>query len=136
MSEKKLFRTVTALIFLAIVYLFLHMYFKNEMFANTNICFFRKVTSIPCPGCGTTRAIETILGGRLIKSFLINPYGFVVLTILVLFPFWMGYDKLFSRNSFFNFYNKAEIYISKRSVMIPLILLGLINWAWNIIKYT
>ncbi len=136
MSEKKLFRTVSVALNAAAVYLFLHMYFKHEIFSNTNTCLFRKATSIPCPGCGTTRAIETLLSGNILKSIIINPYGIIVLTMIVFVPVWMSFDKIFSRNSFFHFYNKAEIYISKRSVMIPLILLGLINWAWNIIKYT
>jgi hypothetical protein len=41
-------------------------------------CPFKSLTGLPCPGCGYTRSVESILGGEFLHSFLHNP-GWLVL---------------------------------------------------------
>lgn len=44
-------------------------------------CLFFRITGFYCPGCGGTRAIITLLRGKLIRSFLYHP--FVLYTALI-----------------------------------------------------
>jgi len=37
------------------------------------ICMFRRFTGVPCPTCGGTRAFLSVLDGRLLDAFLLNP---------------------------------------------------------------
>ena len=50
--------------------------------ASTSLCPFRSATTVPCAGCGSTRAALAILDGRPIEGFLHNPL--VVMAGLVL----------------------------------------------------
>src|SRR5690606_1481945 len=42
------------------------------------ICHLRLFTGIPCPTCGSTRALMAILDGRPLDAFLFNPLMFVL----------------------------------------------------------
>ncbi|MCR4740225.1 MAG: DUF2752 domain-containing protein [Lachnospiraceae bacterium] len=35
-------------------------------------CYFKKVTGLYCPGCGVTRAVDSILSGHFLKSLYYN----------------------------------------------------------------
>jgi hypothetical protein len=62
------------------------------------LCPFRVVTGMPCPGCGTTRAVFELGSGRLVTSLLLNPLGaFVWLYFLAMLTDWVG---LLSRPAF------------------------------------
>lgn len=36
-------------------------------------CFFRAISGLYCPGCGTTRAVSAVLGGDLVTAARMNP---------------------------------------------------------------
>lgn len=46
-------------------------------------CFFRRLTSLECPGCGMTRATYAVLHGNFAEAFRLNPVG------IILFPLAM-----------------------------------------------
>ncbi len=49
-------------------------------------CVFRRATGLYCPGCGGTRAVEALMGLRLIKSFAYHPavpYFFLLYVIFM-----------------------------------------------------
>ena len=48
-------------------------------------CLFRWLTGVPCPACGSTRALRVLLQGDVTQAFLINPNGIVLAVLLVLF---------------------------------------------------
>ncbi len=56
--------------------------------ATTPLCPFRNATSLPCAGCGSTRAALAIFGGHPIEGFLHNPLvvmaGLVLLAVFLL----------------------------------------------------
>lgn len=44
-------------------------------------CRFNQLTGLPCPGCGGTRSLRTLLGGRILKSLYYYPpllYGVII----------------------------------------------------------
>ena len=47
------------------------------------ICPFRLLTGLPCPGCGLTRAWVYLAHGQWRDSFLANPFGMVLVALLV-----------------------------------------------------
>jgi hypothetical protein len=49
-------------------------------------------------------------------------------------PVWLAADLLRERDSLYRFYQRAEATLRRPSVALPLILLILANWAWNIVK--
>ena len=41
-------------------------------------CPFKSITGLPCPGCGYTRSIESLITGDIFSSFMHNP-GWIIL---------------------------------------------------------
>ncbi|NJM80271.1 MAG: DUF2752 domain-containing protein [Flavobacterium sp.] len=74
------------------------------------VCVFKRITNIPCPSCGTTRAVIEISKGEIISSIFLNPFGIIVALIMVICPIWIGYDYLLKKNLFFNFISKQKLF--------------------------
>lgn len=98
------------------------------------ICLFKRVTGIPCPSCGSTRSVIAVLNGDITGALLLNPFGIIIVFILLVAPFWLLYDVLGHQDSLFRFYNQTEKFLKRRWVFIPAIFLVLLNWIWNIYK--
>jgi hypothetical protein len=47
-------------------------------------CLFKKMTGVPCPGCGGSRSFVMALHGDFYHSIQMNPMGLLVLIVLVL----------------------------------------------------
>jgi len=68
-------------------------------------CFFRKVTSLECPGCGMTRATHALLNGRFMEAFRLNPVGIILFPLAMLgiaieVLAWVRGKTVFTRLSF------------------------------------
>ncbi len=98
------------------------------------ICIFKNATTIPCPSCGTTRAIESLIHGDFIASLRINPFGIIVFLIVLVMPLWILIDVVRRRNSLWCFYKRIELFLQRPQVAIPLSALVIVNWIWNISK--
>lgn len=98
------------------------------------VCLLKHVTDIPCPSCGATRSIVSLLNGRYGDAFLLNPLGYVIALIMLVAPVWMAVDLARRSSSLFNFYKEIEAGLRKPKYAIPLIMLIVINWIWNITK--
>lgn len=72
--------------------------------------------------------------GNFVQGFLWNPLGFFLLLALIIFPFWLLYDLVLRKNSFYGFYATLEKSIIQKKVAWPMGLLMLLNWCWNIYK--
>jgi hypothetical protein len=46
------------------------------------LCWFRRISTIPCPSCGSTRGVLSLLEGDVLGAFLKNPLVMTTLTIL------------------------------------------------------
>lgn len=100
----------------------------------TGVCLIKEVTHIPCPSCGATRAVLSLLEGHFIESLRWNPLGVILLLILVITPLWLAFDLFSGRDSLICFYTKMETVLQQKWVAIPAIGLVLGNWIWNIFK--
>ena len=61
-------------------------------------CFFKTITSIPCPGCGMTRAIKEIFQFHFDKAFFYNILSIPLFFYLLFFNCLLVYDILFKKN--------------------------------------
>lgn len=132
MTKNKLYLITLIACSLGLLYLFYTINYSES--CSINVCITKKITSLPCPSCGTTRAVELLLQGKLAASFLLNPFGIIVAAIMIIAPFWIAFDVLFKKETFFTNYKKFEIIIRKKPLAIILILLVILNWIWNINK--
>jgi len=98
------------------------------------VCLMKRVTNIPCPSCGSTRAVLSLIHGDFLQSLYINPFGIIIALIMLITPIWILFDVTTKKKTLLNFYRQIEIVLRKPQIAIPLILFVLINWIWNITK--
>ena len=101
---------------------------------DVEVCLFKCVTHIPCPSCGSTRSVISIIHGDFLQALYINPFGIIVAGIMLVTPIWILFDIIIRKKTLYDFYIRIETLLRKPGIAIPLILLVLINWIWNIIK--
>lgn len=98
------------------------------------LCFIKHTTNIPCPSCGSTRSVISLSHGNFSEAFMLNPLGYVVALIMLVCPLWIAIDIATKKKTLFEFYRKVEIKLRRPGYAIPLIMLLVFNWIWNIIK--
>ncbi len=98
------------------------------------VCPLKIVAGIPCPSCGSTRSLMEIFHGDFLSAAMINPLGFIIFLILSIGPIWLITDLISGSESLWITFNKLEKQLKRPGLAIPLVLLVLMNWAWNIIK--
>ena len=101
------------------------------------ICLFHKATGLPCPSCGITASVRSILSGDFMSALMQNPLGFLAFPLLLVAPVWIAADKIFSSTSFYRAFRFMESHIQKQlPVAIILVTLVLCNWVFLIWKAT
>lgn len=101
---------------------------------SVEVCLIKHITNIPCPSCGSTRSIISLSKGNFSEALKTNPLGYIVGIIMLLSPIWIAFDIVTKKETLFEFYQKTEAYLKRPKHAIPLILLVIINWIWNITK--
>lgn len=97
-------------------------------------CYIKQLTTMPCPSCGTTRSILSLMKGEFFEALMLNPFGYIIAAILLISPLWLTIDLVTNRKTLFDQYQKAEALIRKPQVAYPLLILVALNWIWNITK--
>lgn len=97
-------------------------------------CFFKYATNIPCPSCGTTRAIMSIFAGDIGGGFKFNPLGYVYIVAMIVIPICLIIDLVFQKNHLINAYDAIIFNLSKKNIAFPFFSILIINWIWNIFK--
>lgn len=82
-------------------------------------CLFRRMTGLPCPGCGMTRSLEEIWRGNLPLSIRYHPLGIPVFILCLAGVFTLFFPRLFHR-----------LHWTKVSFRIPLMLLSIVMAVW------
>lgn len=117
-------------------YIWLYFNFTNTgtNHAKIEICLIKHFTNIPCPSCGSTRSVISLTKGSFLEALQINPLGYILIVIMLTAPTWIVFDVITKRETFFKFYKMVEIYLRKPQFAIPLVLIVVANWIWNIMK--
>lgn len=97
-------------------------------------CLFKQLFHIPCPACGSTRAIIALYQGHLEESLLLNPNGILLTLLMLLIPIWILLDMIRKKDSYYHFYLWIDHIFNRKCVSIVFVSLVLINWCWNIYK--
>jgi len=58
--------------------------FEANTIQGMNLCWFKALTDLPCPGCGLTRGVCSISHGDLSGAFVYNPFVYVIYPCLYL----------------------------------------------------
>lgn len=101
---------------------------------SVEVCLIKYLTGIPCPSCGVTRAIILLTEGNIAEALKINPLGFIVAIIMLVAPIWIVLDVVAKSSTLFDFYRRVESYLKSPYYAVPLVLLVMSNWVWNIMK--
>jgi hypothetical protein len=78
--------------------------------------------------------VISLLEGDMAQSLYWNPFGLVILSIMVVSPLWVLRDLFTGSDSFFRFYRRIESWLRIRWVAVAAIVLVLSNWIWTISK--
>jgi hypothetical protein len=117
-------------------YTWLYFIITSKITENKSIevCLIKHATNIPCPSCGSTRSVISLTKGNFVEAWELNPLGYIIALIMLITPVWMIVDLILRKNSLFKSYQKIETHLQKPQFAIPLIVLVIINWIWNINK--
>jgi len=116
------------------LWLFQNLYSTPASSEQNGVCFIRHVAHIPCPSCGSTRSLVSIVHGNFLTALELNPIGYLIAIIMIFAPLWILIDVITRSETCFKFYIKMEGIIRKPKYAFPLLLLVMINWVWNITK--
>jgi hypothetical protein len=135
MNRNKLYKFVLVACLIGYIWLFFSLYQQNEIHSSQmTVCFIKKTTNVPCPSCGTTRAVMYLFQGEIQTAILTNPFGILVGLIMLVSPVWIVLDYYQKKDTFFQFYKKSEQFIRRKWIAAFLVILALLNWYWNIKK--
>ena len=94
------------------------------------VCPIKLLSSLPCPGCGTTRAIEMVLDGDMIGGIMMNPNIILVAAIAMGAPFILAANFLYGKD----YMRIADRWLNRRPVFISLIFFEMTIWMYNIVR--
>ena len=90
---------------------------------NFTLCPMQNIFGLPCPACGITRSMSSLLSLDILHSFQYHPLGIIVLAAIFTALFVNHSDFLYMR-----VFNKVSIYHS-------LILLFIITWLSRLVIF-
>ncbi len=134
MSRNKLYALLSTACAAGYIWIIITFYQTNALGNDPTVCLIKSITGVPCPSCGSTRSVLSILKGNFADALFWNPFGILIMIILLVAPLWMVYDLARQNDSLYRFYNRTELFLKRTWVAIPAILLVLLNWVWNIAK--
>ena len=130
-------RLYSLLLFLsACGYLWLYVSNDSSHWGDWGGCWIRYIFGIPCPSCGNTRAVHAAFHGEWLSSLYYNPLGLLLAALMVVLPLWIVVDLLRGSSSFLRVYQATEQKLQRWPYAVTGIVVILMNWIWNLVKYT
>lgn len=129
--------TLYSILFIGCIAGYIWLYFgfnNNTENKGFEVCLIKLTTNVPCPSCGSTRSVISLIKGQFDLALKINPLGYIIALTMLLAPVWIIIDVVLKKQSLFAFYQKCEVHLKRPQLAIPLVLLVIINWIWNITK--
>ncbi len=134
LNRSKLYILLLSACSIGYIWLF---YISKSIHSKSNaldVCLFKNATNIPCPSCGSTRSVISIFQGDFTSAIYTNPFGLIIAGIMLFVPLWIFMDLILKKKTFFEFYIYTESNLKRKSIAIPLLIIVLINWIWNVTK--
>lgn len=100
-----------------------------------NGCLIRYFFRVPCPSCGSTRAVHAAFHGEWLAALYYNPLGLLLAVLMVVIPVWIVIDLLRGSSSFLQAYRLMEKKLQCWPYALTGIVVILMNWIWNFQKY-
>ena len=95
----------------------------SASFPHVELCYFRRLTGLPCPGCGLTRAFCAISHGQFLSAFKLNPFAFAFYAAALTVLFWPLLRRAFPRTM-------ARANVSRiLSIAVPTLVFGMIVYG-------
>ncbi|MFP9100740.1 DUF2752 domain-containing protein [Flavobacterium sp. RHBU_24] len=133
MSRSRLYLLLGTLTIVGYVYLAYSLFSHNH--SGITVCPIKNITGIPCPSCGTTRAVIAIIYGHFSKAAFINPLGYLAAAFMAVLPLWLLHDLILQKDTLRVSYATMENYIKgSKLIIVVAACLMLTNWIWNIYK--
>lgn len=88
-------------------------------------CFFKYITNIPCPGCGLTRSILSILNLDIVSAIKYNILGIPLFITIILLNIYLIKDIIYNKKSTITLINK--ILNNYKIIILLLIISEIIN---------
>jgi hypothetical protein len=90
-------------------------------------CAFLQRTGVPCAGCGMTTSFALLVRGRVIASFIAQPFG-MILCLLTAAAFWAGlYIAITAKPAY-----RLAYQIPPKFHLLTWVPLALAAWLWKI----
>ncbi len=134
MNRNRLYVFLSATCAIGFLWLSIAYFRSSSDGGETSVCLFKRLTNIPCPSCGSTRAVLTFLKGNFSDVLRWNPFGLILLLLLLITPFWIFGDILWKKSTLFDFYTRSEQFLRKPGIAGSAVLIVLANWIWTIYK--
>lgn len=99
-----------------------------------SICFFKNVSGLPCPGCGTTRAMLALFSGNVAQSLLINPLALIAMLAFIGTAVCFIIDQIKGTRYLEQGWAKYSLTMKQPIALATVLIAIALNWAWNISK--
>ena len=110
---------VTAVLVVSVVW-------SPAAFQRLSLCPMRRMTGIPCPGCGLTRSFCAISHGRFRRAFEYNPFGYVFYAAALAVLLWPLAARIFPR------LGRRLPPARKLALLVPLLVIAM--YAYGIVR--
>ncbi len=134
MTTTRFYRLFSVFCLGGVCWLIIQLYASRLNNSMPSLCIMKIIIGIPCPSCGSTRALVAILDGEFIKAFFLNPLGFLIAGLIFTVPLWLATDLISRKQTLYEAYQGIEKLLRNGYLAVPLVLLVIANWIWNIFK--